>query len=134
MTFLLQEKGTGVSINYPFGREAPGVKKLFFFFFLVMNLVTFLLVKNGEGLSTGSPSQPFSNRVLSLSSFGAVPGALIALNMDEHGTESTSATDLQRSLKLIFAQNILFYLMVFLRPRENRKKENRKVSYNNGRF
>ncbi len=111
------------------------MKKFFFFFFLFINIVNFLLISLDESFSQGTPSIRISNRILAVSSFGAAPAGLIAINkMKISASRNQTAVCLDQTLKILLVQNILMYLLIFSRPAVSRKKEHRKVSYNNGRF
>lgn len=111
------------------------MKKIFFIFFLIINLLNFLLIKIDEGFNRGNPSLKMSNSVLAVSSFGAAPGGLLAIQEKKSSLSlNQTGTELEETLKYFLAQNVLLYLLIFLRPSANRKKEHRHVSYNNGRF
>ena len=131
----MHKKRTKVNILLGIFREGHGLKKIFFIFFLIINLLNFLLIKIDEGFNRGNPSLKMSNSVLAVSSFGAAPGGLLAIQEKKSSLSlNQTGTELEETLKYFLAQNVLLYLLIFLRPSANRKKEHRHVSYNNGRF
>ena len=110
------------------------MKKIFFFFFLFINIVNFLLIRLDEGFSRGAPSIRISNRILAVSSFGAAPAGLLAVIEMKTSSQNQMVSCLKQTLEILLVQNIFMYLFIFSRPAVSRKKEQRKVSYNNGRF